>query len=369
MLTQFSLMIRRLIKQQLGHNQLAQMNRRKSMSSDDSLYLAVAKELTANVRDEALWTKAFALESGDEARTKAHYIRLRVEKMQRPVETDAPPVKHAASTSEGDAQNDSVKSVVSIPNVLVLALYLAVAYGIAQKYGFSVFSLARALGVCLIPVGVCLVWNFRKGDVTWLRITSIVVTAIFGVIFVASALQEAMETRAGAPGPDLSWSPESRGDHRLDAESGSAPAKSSEGSLASETTTAKPFNPFDKYDRLPNASGESAVHRLPRDWRELSRSNESIGYYDANSIVLFDGKVSFSWLADQASPDQYGAFSTVFEMEVSCSRNLGRFVSVTGFRQRMGIGEKVFEDKIPSVLSEPHPDSSVEYFRKQYCNT
>lgn len=50
-------------------------------NSDDALYLAVAKELSSGNRDEALWMKAFALENGDESKTKAHYIRLRVARL------------------------------------------------------------------------------------------------------------------------------------------------------------------------------------------------------------------------------------------------------------------------------------------------
>lgn len=60
--------------------------------SDEDMYLAVAKELALNSRDDALWTKAFALENGDEAKTKAHYIRLRVEKLQLQAEPQAAPV-------------------------------------------------------------------------------------------------------------------------------------------------------------------------------------------------------------------------------------------------------------------------------------
>lgn len=51
-------------------------------SIDDQVFLRVARELAANQKDEALWMKAFALENGDTAKTKAHYVRLRVEKLQ-----------------------------------------------------------------------------------------------------------------------------------------------------------------------------------------------------------------------------------------------------------------------------------------------
>lgn len=44
-------------------------------------YLIVGEELKAGFRDEGLWTKAFALEDGNEAKVKAHYIRLRVEQL------------------------------------------------------------------------------------------------------------------------------------------------------------------------------------------------------------------------------------------------------------------------------------------------
>lgn len=46
------------------------------MSPDqDSPYTMVAAELSAGIRDDTLWTKAFALENGDELKTRAHYIR------------------------------------------------------------------------------------------------------------------------------------------------------------------------------------------------------------------------------------------------------------------------------------------------------
>lgn len=289
------------------------------MSSDDSLYLAVAKELKANIRDEALWTKAFALENGDETRTKACYIRLRVEKMQRPVEPDMPPTKQSESVSTPELQLGRVKSITSVPNVLVLILYVAVSYRMAEKYGFSVFSLARALGVCLIPIGVCLAWSFGKRDTAWLRVTSISVTVAFGVILVASSLQEAKEKVAKVSEP-----------------------------VPTATVPLQPFNPFP-------------------DWREVSRLDGVVGYYDANSIIQTNGKVLFSWLADRVSPDQYGAYSTVFEMDVDCNVPLGRFLRVTGYREHMGSGERVFENKLPSDLSKLEQGTFAQNMRQKYC--
>jgi uncharacterized RDD family membrane protein YckC len=54
-----------------------------SETTDDEIFLRVAKELAANQADPGLWTKAFALENGDDRKTKAQYIRLRVEQFQR----------------------------------------------------------------------------------------------------------------------------------------------------------------------------------------------------------------------------------------------------------------------------------------------
>ena len=53
-----------------------------SNSNDDDIFLIVAQELASKRIDEALWTKAYALENGDERKTKAHYIRLRVEQLK-----------------------------------------------------------------------------------------------------------------------------------------------------------------------------------------------------------------------------------------------------------------------------------------------
>lgn len=51
-------------------------------NDDDELFAQVAKEMVRKDIDEGLWAKAFALENGDEHKAKAHYIRLRVEKIE-----------------------------------------------------------------------------------------------------------------------------------------------------------------------------------------------------------------------------------------------------------------------------------------------
>lgn len=101
--------------------------------SEEELFGIVGKELSLGRVDTALWTKAFALQDGDERKTKAHYIRLRVEKLKhRPqrypnepqaiVEnTESQPSPHSATvkindileaTRCGDAK--SVESILKI---------------------------------------------------------------------------------------------------------------------------------------------------------------------------------------------------------------------------------------------------------------
>jgi Flp pilus assembly protein TadB len=48
---------------------------------DEKYYQTVAEELRANRINDALWTKAIAKSQGDENKTKAMYIQLRVEQL------------------------------------------------------------------------------------------------------------------------------------------------------------------------------------------------------------------------------------------------------------------------------------------------
>lgn len=50
---------------------------------DDALFAQVAKELVNHKLDDGLWAKAYSLENGDEKKTKAHYIRLRVDQLAK----------------------------------------------------------------------------------------------------------------------------------------------------------------------------------------------------------------------------------------------------------------------------------------------
>ena len=64
---------------------------------DNSIFAQIAKELAAGIKDDALWLKAFSSENGDEAKSKAHYVRLRAEQLKNIKPTAIP--RHAASTT------------------------------------------------------------------------------------------------------------------------------------------------------------------------------------------------------------------------------------------------------------------------------
>jgi len=50
---------------------------------DEKYYEIVAQEIRENTIKDALWTKAIAKSMGDENKTKAVYIQLRVEQLIR----------------------------------------------------------------------------------------------------------------------------------------------------------------------------------------------------------------------------------------------------------------------------------------------
>lgn len=87
------------------------------MQSDDDtkLYAIVAKELSINRRDEGLWTKAFALENGDEQATKARYIRERVDSLKRRTVGEGHQNESAVSDASNVASRVDLKPTTSPP--------------------------------------------------------------------------------------------------------------------------------------------------------------------------------------------------------------------------------------------------------------
>ncbi|MFT4589121.1 MAG: hypothetical protein ACI9VS_002497 [Candidatus Binatia bacterium] len=53
------------------------------MENDEKYYEIVAKEIRQNRINDAVWTKAIAESGGDENKTKAVYIQLRVKQLMR----------------------------------------------------------------------------------------------------------------------------------------------------------------------------------------------------------------------------------------------------------------------------------------------
>jgi hypothetical protein len=53
--------------------------------SEEQLYAAVGEEIVTKNVSRGLWTKAFAITLGDEAKTKAVYVELRVEQIRQQI--------------------------------------------------------------------------------------------------------------------------------------------------------------------------------------------------------------------------------------------------------------------------------------------
>ena len=56
------------------------------MENDENIYLYVMKELDGDIKNEALWIKAYALSNGDEKQIKPKYIQFRVEELKKILE-------------------------------------------------------------------------------------------------------------------------------------------------------------------------------------------------------------------------------------------------------------------------------------------
>lgn len=110
-------------------------------SSDDSYFLIVANELNNGIRDEGLWMKAFALENGDDLKTKAHYARLRAAKLAQKNNSEKKLIEDVATNGES-VNRSPVNAILDKENKrrnFQLMTY-AIAIGIALTIGFFVKS-------------------------------------------------------------------------------------------------------------------------------------------------------------------------------------------------------------------------------------
>ena len=94
---------------QRASNAMEGVQQLRTESDDDALFTQVAKEIVREEIDEGLWAKAFALENGDERKTKAHYMRLRVEQLQRRALSNADSNASTTTGSLSGRQNFSYK--------------------------------------------------------------------------------------------------------------------------------------------------------------------------------------------------------------------------------------------------------------------
>ncbi len=82
-----------------------------SNTDEDQYFSQVAKEMVSGQRDEGLWAKAYALQDGDDKKTKAHYIRLRVKQLinkpisHEPLHKNLMPEEHLHN--QGSRNNNS----------------------------------------------------------------------------------------------------------------------------------------------------------------------------------------------------------------------------------------------------------------------
>lgn len=85
------------------------------------------------------------------------------------------------------------KALTSWPNVLLLVLYLINVAAMLPKYGLSIATFARSLGICIIPLILGIAWNLTRGDNKALKWTFVSLTLLFVLIFVGAQLQIASE--------------------------------------------------------------------------------------------------------------------------------------------------------------------------------
>ena len=69
---------------------------------DDKFFLIVAKELAIGRKDEALWARAFAENDGDNTKTKASYIRMRVSRLRTSDAKKPEPAFEAAIVTQSE---------------------------------------------------------------------------------------------------------------------------------------------------------------------------------------------------------------------------------------------------------------------------
>jgi hypothetical protein len=84
------------------------------MENDEKYYDIVAREIRENRINDAIWTKAIAESGGEENRTKAVYIQLRVKQLMRDeiksqydAPAEAPPEAHYEPAEDWEEMDES----------------------------------------------------------------------------------------------------------------------------------------------------------------------------------------------------------------------------------------------------------------------
>jgi hypothetical protein len=82
-----------------------------------------------------------------------------------------------------------MKSIWSLPNLLLASLVAANAIALSSLSGVSGYTFARALGICTFPVFGAVAWNLVPGAARRLKWFSVALTSMALAVFGASTLQ------------------------------------------------------------------------------------------------------------------------------------------------------------------------------------
>lgn len=148
-----------------------------NISNDDDLFLKVAQELARKWVDEALWTKAYALENGDERKTKAHYIRLRVEQLKT---TKSKTQQEIAQDTSEHSKNEQDYVVESSNKAKALAFVPATAW--QRFWARSIDLLICTILVQIVPIKDELLSNIWLIFIVGFLLTGVVLVIYDGLL-------------------------------------------------------------------------------------------------------------------------------------------------------------------------------------------
>jgi hypothetical protein len=95
-------------------------------TDEDQYFSQVAKEMVSGQRDEGLWAKAYALQEGDDKKTKAHYIRLRVEQLSKADVENRPTVQPTTQPMTESENKGGISPIVWVSVVVGSIIFIGI---------------------------------------------------------------------------------------------------------------------------------------------------------------------------------------------------------------------------------------------------